>query len=146
MMRSFYYDSAGNQQFSSAMNLANGMVATERASFFAADGSLRMVDARAAQVPHPYHGEWQTYAVEDYRYDALGRRVWVRARKWCDDTFKSWPAGTECRVGDLRRTIWNGDQELAGIQMPWAIQREGIGQWDTTQTPTWWEKRVTPGP
>jgi RHS repeat-associated protein len=147
--RSFSYDSAGNQEFSSSVDPDNVVThpATERASFFAADGSLRMVDARAAQVTRPYQpGEWQTYVVEDYRYDALGRRVWVRARKWCDDHGKDWPAGTECRVGVLRRTIWDGDQEVAEIQMPWALQGANLSlaQWDTTQTPTWWENDVTP--
>ncbi|PYP63771.1 MAG: hypothetical protein DMD37_05130 [Gemmatimonadetes bacterium] len=144
--RSFYYDSAGNQEFSSAMDPDNVVThpATERASFFAADGSLRMVDARAAKVPHVYMGDWQTYVVEDYRYDALGRRVWVRARKWCDDYGKSLPAATECRVGVLRRIIWDGDQELAEIQMPWALQGVYIGGYDTTQQAQWWENDVNP--
>src|SRR5258705_6684375 len=138
--RSFSYDSAGNQVFSSAVDPANqaGHIATERASFFAVDGSLRMVDARATEVAQPFQpGEWQTYTVEDYRYDALGRRVWGRAREWCDDHGKDWPAGTECRVGVLRRTIWDGDQELAEIQMPWALEGANLSivQWDTTQTP-----------
>jgi len=142
--RSFYYDSAGNQEFSSAMDTANGKVATERASFFAADGSLRMVDARAAKVPHVYMGDWQTYAVEDYRYDALGRRVWVRARKWCDDYGKAVPDATECRVGVLRRAIWDGDRELAEIQMPWALQGVYITGYDTTQQQQLWENDVNP--
>src|SRR5207302_6678054 len=138
-----YYDSAGNQEFSSAMDPDNALthIATERASFFAADGSVRMVDARSAPVRRPYQpGDWQTYVVEDYRYDALGRRVWLRARRWCADTQKDYAAGTECRVGVLRRTIWDGDHELAEIQMPWALQGANLGaMWDTTQMSTRWE-------
>jgi len=118
--------------------------ATERASFFAADGSLRMVDARSAEVTRPFApGEWQSYVVEDYRYDALGRRVWVRSRKWCDSHGKEWPAATECKVGTLRRTIWDGDKELAEIQMPWAIQLT-TGTADTTQYPSLWENDTSP--
>jgi len=142
--RSFFYDSAGNQEFSSAMDPQNGKTATERAAFFAADGSMRMVDARSAKVPHVYMGDWQTYVVEDYRYDALGRRIWVRARKWCDDYGKDVPAATECRVGVLRRIIWDGNQELAEIQMPWALQGVYIGGYDTTQQQQWWENDVNP--
>lgn len=144
MTRSFYYDSAGNQEFSSAMDPLNGKTATERASFFAADGSLRMVDARAAKVPHVYMGDWQTYSVEDYRYDALGRRVWVRTRRWCDDDDKDWPAATECRVGTLRRTVWDGDREVAEIQMPWALQGTTIGGYDTTRYASLWENDTSP--
>ena len=45
----------------------------------------------------------------------------------------------------MRRTIWDGDQELAEIQMPWALQGANlVRQWDTTQTPTWWENDVSP--
>jgi RHS repeat-associated protein len=144
--RTFYYDSAGNQEFSSSVDPANVIThpATERAAFYAADGSLRMVDARSAYVTHPFApGEWQSYVVEDYRYDALGRRVWVRSRKWCDSSGKDWPAATECKVGLLRRTIWDGDMELAEIQMPWALQVT-TSTADTTQYPALWENDVTP--
>jgi RHS repeat-associated protein len=144
--RSFYYDSAGNQEFSSSVDPDNVVThpATERASFFAADGSLRMVDARSTYVTRPYApGEWQTYVVEDYRYDALGRRVWVRSRKWCVDQGKDRPSATECRVGILRRTVWDGDMELAEIQMPWALQGTGASS-DTTQVSSLWENDVSP--
>ncbi len=143
--RSFYYDSAGNQEFLSSVDPVNVIEhpPTERASFFAADGSLRMVDARAAYITHPWQpGEWQTYVVEEYRYDALGRRVWVRKREWCDDSGKEVPDATECRVGVLRRIIWDGNQELAEIQMPWALQ--GVNAYtDTTQYANLWDLNET---
>jgi len=142
--RSFSYDSAGNQDFSSSVDPGNVVNhhATERASFFAADGSLRMVDARSTEFTRPFApGEWQTYVVEDYRYDALGRRVWTRSRRWCDSSGQDWPAATECRVGTLRRTIWDGNRELAEIQKPWALQVNGG---DTTQYSALWENDVTP--
>ena len=50
-----------------------------------------------------------------YRYDALGRRVWVRTRNDCKD------AGGHlgrCAVGTLRRIVWDGDSELYEIAVP----------------------------
>ena len=120
MPRNYYsYDQAGNNDFSWALSQAKP--SSERASFFAADGSLRMVDSRAAIHDHAQYSEGQQYAVEDYRYDALGRRVWVRAQRRCMAPTTQFEA-TECRTSLIRRTIWDGTNELAEIQMPWAIQ------------------------
>lgn len=55
-------------------------------------------------------------AFEEYRYDALGRRVLVRVRRRCDndpDFYKGL-----CRVNKIKRTIWDGSQGLYEIQMP----------------------------
>jgi len=99
-----------------------------------------MVDARTAANDHAPATYPQQYAVEDYRYDALGRRVWLRARRWCDDAGLDEKGGTECRSGLIRRTAWDGDQELAEIQMPWALQGKDLfAKWDTAPTPEWWE-------
>jgi len=149
---SYEYDFAGNNDFYSRMN--NNAPSSERRSLYAADGKLRMFDYRwAAEADLSDHDPTQypqKYAVEDYRYDALGRRIWVRARRWCNDLQPdgyggtisiTWEEATECRVGLLRRTIWDGDQELVEIQMPWAIQ---YSQDDTTQTPAWWENDASP--
>jgi hypothetical protein len=59
-----------------------------------------------------------TGAFEEYRYDALGRRVWVRARRLCEQD----PQGfePECRLSKVRRVVWDGDEELYEIQMPGA--------------------------
>ena len=142
--RHFEYDSSGNNVFSYALSTA--APSTERASFFAADGSLRQVDSRWAVSLAAGDGQEQRYAVEDYRYDALGRRVWLRARKWCEGNWYDWRAGTECSTGLLRRTIWDGERELAEIQMPWALQNHGVGSAgsdDTTQQRSWWENDDT---
>jgi RHS repeat-associated protein len=120
MPRRYYsYDQAGSNDFSWALSQAKP--SSERASFFAADGSLRMVDSRAAVHDHAQSTEPQEYAVEEYRYDALGRRVWVRAQRRCIAPTSQFEA-TECRTSLIRRTIWDGSNELAEIQMPWAIQ------------------------
>jgi len=63
---------------------------------------------------------------EDYRYDALGRRILVRLRQYCANHPTGFEAG--CRVDWVRRTVWDGDRESWEIQMPDdSIHRE----WDT---------------
>ena len=59
-------------------------------------------------------------AFEECRYDALGRRVWVRARRWCSDQSGAGNQGDEtmCDLSTVRRTVWSGSSELAEIQMP----------------------------
>jgi hypothetical protein len=51
---------------------------------------------------------------EEYRYDALGRRVWVRQRTQCEPI-----NAVTCASPFARRTIWDGAQELAEIQAPY---------------------------
>jgi len=74
------------------------------------------------QVPD-YHTQTRT---ETYRYDALGRRVWVKTV-----TPASAAAITNGRCAfrcdnTTRRTIWDGDQVLAEIRYP-----NGQGEQDT---------------
>ena len=59
-------------------------------------------------------------AFEEYRYDALGRRIWTRARRWCADTQGAGgrPDAVACQVSSVRRTVWDGSHELAEIEMP----------------------------
>lgn len=53
---------------------------------------------------------------EEYRYDALGRRVLVRARRGCQND-PGYHNG-ECCIGKLRCIVWDGEHELYEIQMP----------------------------
>jgi RHS repeat-associated protein len=64
---------------------------------------------------------------EEYRYDALGRRVLVRSRRKCQNINDD-IGGSECQVGMVRRTVWDGTQEFYEIQMP-----------DSTTLPGWFE-------
>src|SRR2546426_627286 len=80
-------------------------------------GRVRATDTRRAQAPSPKFGFW-TRAFDEYRYDALGRRIWIRSRKSCQDTDMSATEGTECKTSILRRVVWDGEQVLAEIQMP----------------------------
>jgi len=135
------YDPSGNLDFTATVSAF--LAQDERASFFAADGSLRAVDYRSISASQSQ----QKYSFEDYRYDALGRRVWVRALKWCYDTGMDLGHATDCRTSTLRRTIWDGDQELVEIQMPWGLNHlnPNTPPDSITTTPTWWENDVTVG-
>src|SRR6266480_4052579 len=108
----FRYDAAGNVEFTFGPG-------EERATFYAADGTLRAADWRWS-VDHDQPPPYAKYAFEEYRYDALGRRILVWSRKSCVNegwaTF--WWEAIECKTSLLRRTVWNGNQELAEIQMP----------------------------
>src|SRR5206468_851500 len=72
----FHYDTAGNERFSQSLAFPQ----TERASYYGADGRVRAIDARTSYGVH--FSPW-TRALEEYRYDALGRRILVRSRKSC---------------------------------------------------------------
>ena len=105
----FEYDGAGNIQLSTA----NGISGEDRVSYYAGDGTLRAAEYRVSLGTNSSSAPlFKTF--EEYRYDALGRRVWVRARRACVN------AGLvpDCRISKLRRTVWQGSQELYEIQMP----------------------------
>jgi len=140
----YSYDSAGSVVLTSNMgDIAVQSPAEERASFFAADGSLRAVDSRWAAGQSASILSVQKYTFEEYRYDALGRRIWLRAQKWCNDVAPmDVMQATDCRTSPLRRTIWDGNQELAEIQMPWGLQSPS--GYTISTTPTWWENDINP--
>jgi len=108
----YFYDLAGDVEFS--QNL--GSPAQERASYYAADGRLRAVAWRVSASVNSSLGDWRK-TLDEYRYDALGRRIWLRSQKACF-LVNSLGEGLDCQTGLLRRTVWDGDQELAEIQMP----------------------------
>lgn len=117
MRDSTWYDAAGNAVFTANPRAAwvqNGAL-SERASYFAADGTLRAADARSIVIVNEFGTEYRM-AFEEYRYDALGRRVWVRARRYCENLPNNGYA--ECNIDKVRRTVWDGGHELWEIQMP----------------------------
>jgi RHS repeat-associated protein len=108
------YDAGGNIEFSWQLPGQDASQIEDRASYYAADGTLRAADYRVMENPQAIYGPIK-FTFEEYRYDALGRRVWVRARRDCD--WVDYKA--ECRyLAFVRRTVWDGAQELAEIQMP----------------------------
>jgi RHS repeat-associated protein len=111
------YDEAGNVHAMFTVNAgSNPQQYNDRISYYGVDGKLVAADARSA-VGGTLTGHT---AFEEYRYDALGRRVLARVRRWCSDEPGAGNAGDEaaCDVSAIKRTVWSGSSELAEIQMP----------------------------
>jgi len=113
----YEYDPAGNTSFTYRVPPAGVPNTTleDRASYYGADGRLRAADYRQL-VNATNLADRTLMAFEEYRYDALGRRVLVRARRQCD--FTTDRPKRQCSLDLVRRTVWDGTQELAEIQMP----------------------------
>ncbi|HSU13608.1 RHS repeat-associated core domain-containing protein [Longimicrobium sp.] len=89
--------------------------------YYGADGRLRLLDRRTCLILPDNTNACDTSrlplgnqrsAFEEYRYDALGRRILVRSRQ-------AYLCQTNCQ-NVVRRTVWDGDQVLAEIQAPGA--------------------------
>ena len=113
------YDGGGNTLFGTTIPMGSPAAAAplrDQAYFYGGDGRLRAADTRVVDNRTLEHSAYRR-SFEEYRYDALGRRVWVRARRECDNG----PGGTYaayCEMGWVRRTVWDGDRELYEIQAP----------------------------
>jgi RHS repeat-associated protein len=114
----YQFDEKGNMRFSA---LATGALSLNdtmkvQARYYGADDRLRAADTRTTQYPVNGAEAFNTNAggsFEEYRYDALGRRIWVRNRATC------WAGqNIECYLSTVRRTVWDGDAELYEIQAP----------------------------
>jgi RHS repeat-associated protein len=101
------YDEAGNTIWVSTVH-NNGTAYQDRASYYGADGKLAAADRRSLSS---YRANF-----EESRYDALGRRIWVRSRNAC--AAASGADSPLCRLDKIRRIVWDGDHELYEIQMP----------------------------
>ena len=107
------YDGAGNVQLTYGWPNPNfdlgywNASLDESASYFDAEERLRIfnrhVDYGSGSGPGGVY--------EEYRYDALGRRVLVRSR--C-----TWDQNQPYCKGYLERTVWDGDQVLYEIRAP----------------------------
>jgi RHS repeat-associated protein len=98
------FDAAGNRTMAYS---ETGGTLEEARSYYAPDGKLGKVDRRVC------NGDctMKRGAYEDYRYDALGRRVLVRSQRvWCTSGGDCW--------SNIERVIWDGDQILGEIRMP----------------------------
>lgn len=74
-------------------------------SYFSADNRLVALQRYVNNSNTTNSGTW-----EEYRYDALGRRVMVRARR--DSTGLCWTTQPDVCVSFVHRTAWDGDQVL----------------------------------
>jgi len=113
------YDSAGNTRGTWQVVSSGATTGLQdRLSYYAADGLVRAADYRQADGPPNQTGPIR-FVFEEYRYDAYGRRIWVRARRNCYVSYSTDPRPQgECKVNLVRRTVWDGFQELAEIQQP----------------------------
>jgi RHS repeat-associated protein len=113
---SLTYDPAGNLafQYSKFWGASYGH---DRAAYYDADNRLRAVDDRTVETDGHQLNGYASYTFDDYRYDALGRRVLTRSRRFCNMTqsfTNRWP----CLTSLIRRTVWDGNTEAAEVQMP----------------------------
>jgi len=113
-IRSYHYDADGNVKFYFKMPPSSSSTAhrEDRYSWYDAEGKLRAADYRYRKSGAD--GTTPDVTVEQYLYDALGRRYWVRTDKTCGDGNPQ----PLCALSTLRRTIWDGDRELMEIQVP----------------------------
>ncbi len=125
----FVYDSAGNTVFNYQANTTpymNGTTLIDRASWYGSDSRVRVEERRTGlnngSFGSPgYPPDWSNPGwldiFEEYRYDALGRRVLVMSRQNCSGGSGT-PTPLDCSVSRIRRTVWEGARELWEIQMP----------------------------
>ena len=107
------YDAAGNVAFETTrLNYTpenTGVEIHDRAFYYSAQGQLRASDWRSYDFSRKL---FQT-AFDEYRYDALGRRVLLHTRRYCQG-----PVWGDCRLDWVRRIVWDESSELYEIQMP----------------------------
>ena len=104
-LTNYTYDAAGNLTLSAG----SGVPSTTRADTYNATQQLVTSFTRTGQ-----HLTSRIQTTTDTRYDALGRRIWIKKVSQCSGT----PEDTQhfCRTSYVRRTAWDGDQEIAEFQ------------------------------
>ncbi len=116
--KTYGYDESGNLIFSIREDSPADSPAEDRFTYYGADERIRAADYRFVSIGHSDESP-ENLVFEEYRYDALGRRVWVlthrEARHY--SVFKD-ASYLEASTSTLRRTIWDGSRELIEIQVP----------------------------
>ena len=97
------FDAAGNTRFETTRPSGGSSVDEERASYYRGDERVVAIDRRVSG----------RRTLEEFRYDPLGRRVWVSTQTTCAPT-----SDITCLTSAVRRTVWDGDRELAELQAP----------------------------
>jgi RHS repeat-associated protein len=114
VLTSYTYDAAGNTRFE--VTTDGGAITGERAAYYGADDRLLAVDRRSS-------GQG---TVEEYRYDALGRRVWVRTAINCQPS-----TSVECGTSAVQRTMWDGSAEVAELRAPYDAGNPALEETDS---------------
>ncbi len=111
------YDLAGNLTHGTHVN---GLSQSDDDAhhYYGADGLLRVLDSRSisSAPPSPGNPPPAKSSYEEYRYDALGRRIYVRSRNVCLTPEQLWMGPDLACVAVVRRTVWDGSQKLYEIQ------------------------------
>ncbi len=120
--RSYVYDAAGQLVFDSLriQSGAQSLVKEERAKFYGADGRLMAMDRR-----QPVQ---RTF--EEYRYDPLGRRIWIRTARWCPGSTVNDPF---CYRSIVRQVVWDGAEQRAEIQVPYDSANAAASEDDSSR-------------
>ena len=109
------YDPSGNRHlwfFNEFQSYFNQYVLTETAIYYGADQRQRVLDRRPGAA-NPEYPSLTTGPFEEYRYDALGRRILVRSRHdslcvtLCNQVYSV-----------IERYVWDGDHVLYEIRSP----------------------------
>ena len=110
----YWHDLAGNVDLSfSTIGDGSSVDYDQAKNYYGADGTLR--------VRNRHTGMWATSnpggVFEEYRYDALGRRVLVRSRATGPGA-RYWPTScaAECLKSYIERTVWDGNQVLYEVR------------------------------
>lgn len=111
------YDAVGNGELARTKRYENGALTHDVSkSYYDADQRLRVQNRHVGLHTASAAGG----VFEEYRYDALGRRVLVRSRPTTAQSYwkvgNATPCGTECRKGYLERIVWDGDQVLYEVR------------------------------
>jgi RHS repeat-associated protein len=129
----YHHDLSGNLVFEAQLLTAGKR---QRAATYDAAGRLRLVDEKTVFV-----GPGKR-VYEEYRYDALGRHIWVRMVSGCSGV-----SDVECFTPYIRRIVWAGDQELAEIQAPGAdATAPAVWEQDTGAYPVSYQNGSNPDP
>jgi RHS repeat-associated protein len=117
-VKTYRYDPAGNLEFTMREGSGTSTPREDRFTYYGADQRVRAADYRYVTYGNTDQSP-EKWVFEQYRYDALGRRIWVRTYRECNN-FN--PQNTaeylQCSTSTLRRTIWNESEELVEIQVP----------------------------
>lgn len=113
----YQYDGAGNLSLRYAtetdfQNNRSGVYADAAKSYYGADGMLRVFNRQVGYgTVSDDSRQGHRGVFEEYRYDALGRRVMVRSRRGSVCANNEATYGIEC-AAYMERTVWDGDQVL----------------------------------